>query len=98
MRRFISNLISLEPQNSSSLVMLVALGLWIVLWALLLADVRRKDCHWAMRFLWIGLVSIPALGGAIYALLELMNADWKSALHWKHHDSARESQKSTSHR
>lgn len=89
MRRFFTNLISLEPKNFSDLVLLVALLTWLSLLVILLIDVKQQNRSLTWKLLWVPILSIPGAGGILYALAQLLDADWRSVLHWRKHDSVK---------
>lgn len=89
MRRFATNLLSLEPQNVSSLVVILALAVWLGVLASVVHDIFGHHRSVLWKACWLLCSCVPAAGVFLYALFRLLDADWRAALHWKHHDSVK---------
>ncbi len=87
MRKLALNIISINPQNVSILVLAVASGVWFVVWAVLLTDIAKHPRSMLWKFAWALLSAIPVVGGVFYATNELLCSDWSAAFHWRNHES-----------
>ena len=81
------NILQFAPQNVSDLVLLVAAAVWIPTLLILLFDIKNQKKPIVWRVCWASIVFIPAIGGGLYSLSELLQADWRSALSLRPHDS-----------
>ena len=83
MRNLINNLLLLAPQNTTSIVLWIAAGMWLVTWLLIIADivVQERSAGWKVG--WLVLSSIPIIGGMLYAMAELLLGNWKKLFQWR---------------
>ena len=89
MKRLFVNILSMSPQNTSDLVILLSVIVWVVLWVLLILDVVVSARGWYHKLVWFALCSVPILGGLIYSAREILRADWLAALAIRRHDSTK---------
>lgn len=87
MKRLFLNILYADPQNTSDLVVVLAVGVWVVVWLLMIADVVKhaESVYW--KLVWIIICSLPLLGGCFYSIRELMRGDWASAFSIRRHDA-----------
>ena len=87
MRKILLNILDLAPQNVSILVLLVAGGVWLGVWYILICDVlgRSRPVWW--KLFWLIITAIPIAGGILYSLAELLGADWRAAFSLRQHDA-----------
>lgn len=83
MRNLINNLLHLAPQNTSDIVVAIALGLWFTVWLLLIMDILSQGRGSVWKAFWLVIVSIPVLGGALYGLGQILAGDWSDAFSWR---------------
>jgi hypothetical protein len=86
MRTVFENLLDFNPQNSSSLVLLLGCGVWVVMWVVLMIDIVKQRRSGLWTGFWLLIASVPLLGSVLYALEELLVADWRAAFSWRKHD------------
>lgn len=86
MKRLFFNILSISPQNTSDLVILLSVVVWVALWVLLISDVVVSARGWYHKLVWFVLCSVPILGGLIYSFNEMLRADWLTALAIRRHD------------
>ncbi|MEZ5384360.1 MAG: hypothetical protein R3F13_02470 [Prosthecobacter sp.] len=87
MKRFFINILYMNPQNSSDLVVVLALGVLLAMWLFMIADVVKQDESIIWKIGWTLICSLPLLGGCLYSVRELMRADWASAFSIRRHDA-----------
>ncbi|WP_395752822.1 hypothetical protein [Prosthecobacter sp.] len=94
MKRLFLNILHASPQNTSDLVLLLVVAVWVVIWVLLAADVAKHSEGFFWKVGWLVFCSIPILGGCLYSIRELVRADWSSAFSIRRHDAAAKTAKS----
>mgnify|MGYP001292021907 CR=1 FL=1 len=91
MRKLISNITTLSPQNVSILVLGVAVLVWAVIWAVLFLDITRQQKGLVWKTFWLLVTSVPVAGGVLYSTAQLLSADWLGLLRWRKNDSVKSS-------
>lgn len=86
MRRLFTNILSLDPQNISAMILWIAAALWVGVWLVLVVDVFKKTRSGFWKFFWLLFTAIPVAGGMVYSLNELLFSDWKGAFSWRQHE------------
>ncbi|WP_395736482.1 hypothetical protein [Prosthecobacter sp.] len=87
MKRLFLNILNASPQNTSDLVILLVVGVWAVVWLLLVVDVTKRSESFFWKATWLVFCSVPLLGGCLYSIRELVKADWSSAFSIRRHDA-----------
>jgi|GEM_PF-1930986 len=87
MRKIFLNIINMAPQNVSVLVLIVCASVWAIVWAVMIFDILGRQKSGVWKAAWLTFGSVPVAGGVLYALFELLTADWKSAFSWRQHDA-----------
>ncbi len=87
MRKLAINIISINPQNVSLLVLIVAAAVWLAVWAVLLTDIVKQPRSAVWKGFWVVLSSVPVAGGVLYSVYELFSSDWGAAFHWRKHET-----------
>jgi hypothetical protein len=83
MRHLIDNILSLSPQNVAIEVIVLTSVLWVLVWVTILIDLLSSQRSGLSKCIWLGLASVPMLGGVFYAGVNLIYADWSSAFFWR---------------
>jgi len=86
MRTILDNILAVNPQNTSWLVLVVGIGCWLAMWFVLVIDVAKRPRSAFWKGSWLVFVSVPLIGGVLYSLAELLTADWRAAFAWRQHD------------
>jgi hypothetical protein len=89
MKKLMINIVTINPQNISLLVLVVSAIVWLAIWLILITDISRKPRSMLWKFPWILLSSIPVIGGVVYAANELIMAEWGKAFHWRNHNATK---------
>lgn len=87
MTKLFMNIITVNPQNVSMLVILVAACVWLAVWLVLLIDIFNQPRSIVWKGVWMLFSTIPVAGGILYSLSELLTSDWRKAFHWRAHDT-----------
>ena len=83
MRHLIDNILSLSPQNVAMEVIILSVFLWFLVWVVVIVDLLASQRSRLSKVFWMGLASVPILGGIFYAGSNLMSADWSAAFFWR---------------
>jgi hypothetical protein len=83
MKNLMFNIVTINPQNISLLVLVVSAIVWFAVWVALYTDIMRKPRSKLWKCLWLCLSFIPVIGGVFYATYELLLAEWGVAFHWR---------------
>ncbi len=87
MRTILENILRFDPQNTSGLVLLVAAIIWVSLWLVCLVDVKKSHRSLVAKIFWFLVLTVPLAGLLLYALVEFVFADWRTALAWRKNDA-----------
>jgi len=88
-RTVFDNILRISPQNTSDLVVVVAVIIWVALWVVCMADVKASHKGTLGKILWMLILSIPLAGLLLYAVIEFVFADWRTALSWRKNDAVK---------
>jgi hypothetical protein len=83
------NIIQINPQNTSSLVVLIGIAIWVALWIVSLVDLKTSHRSSVLKFFWMLILTIPLVGVLLYSLSEIVFADWRAALSWRKNDATK---------
>ena len=89
MRTVLENILRFAPQNTSDLVLIVAACIWVALWIVCLADVKSSHRGTFAKIFWMLVLSVPLAGLLLYAFIEFVFADWRTALAWRKNDAVK---------
>jgi hypothetical protein len=95
MKRLFFNILHADPQNTSDLVILLVLAVWVTIWLILIVDISKQKQSFFWKIVWLAFCSMPVIGGCLYSFRELTRADWSSALSIRRHNAGGKSSKST---
>lgn len=69
------NALALDPQNISTLVLVIAAAAWAALVLILMVDVvgdQRLSLIW--KILWVPVICVPLVGGLFYSVFSLIRS------------------------
>ncbi|MES2597090.1 MAG: PLDc N-terminal domain-containing protein [Verrucomicrobiota bacterium] len=89
MRTVLENILRFAPQNTSDLVLQVAMSIWVVLWIVCLADVKASHRGTFGKIFWMLVLTVPLAGLLLYAFSQFVFADWRTALAWRKNDATK---------
>jgi hypothetical protein len=89
MLNLLENLMAIQPQNTSSVVTVSGVVIWIVVWLVMLVDILQASRSILWKAVWTLISAIPLAGGVLYPLYSLVAADWSSAFFWRKLHSGR---------
>jgi hypothetical protein len=87
MRKLATNIMSIDPQNVSVLVLIVVAAVWLIVWSVLLTDIVKQPRSALWKGFWVVLSCVPVAGGVLYSIYELISSDWGAAFHWRKHET-----------